>query len=239
MPCSTKCIAGFSVAAIVACFVCAILGIVIMTSSVPINTCGGGIVRLSQNDQDNIDAALLWLGAPALAGGIIGVIGGGFGGFGGFKANKCGLCSAATLNGISGGFLVIAALSAAALSAAFAAVCDDYMCDSAPVCANIFSSFASETLCKSPDVCCKCEGMALHTSCKESVDWTCEMKTKKLIVMLGSVVGLILAITSSSLACGASCCCPTSFTEMAEIPAGVPPANAMVVGQVVGNDQGK
>lgn len=235
MPCSTKSISAFSVAGLVACVVVAILGIVVMTSSIPLNTCGGlGEVRLSKTDQDNVDAALMWLGTPALAGGILGALGGGFGGWGGWSANKCGICSSATLNGISGAFLVIAAMAAAAMSAAFGAVCDEYKCGADFTCGQ----WGQFTSCRLPDVCCKCEGFVVHQSCKQSIDWVCDMKTKKLLVLVFAAFGLILTIIASALGCGASCCCPASFIELGQTTGGAPPANAMVVGQVVGSGDG-
>jgi len=64
------------------------------------------------------------------------------------------------------------------------------------------------------------------------------MATKKILALLASVAGSIVAVVASSFACGASCCCPNSFEETQETQYGGGHVVGQVVGQPVSNEVG-
>lgn len=189
------------------------------------------MVTSDADKKDDVDTGIRIIGMPALIGGILSLIGGAVGAFGGFKNNKCGIISEAIVNGMGGGILVAALLGSIAYSAVFDEICDDYVCkiDSCliPHCATY------------DDVCCKgcsAQGSLLtstfYISCKETIDWACEMKTKKIVSAIVAGLGCSIALTASCCGCGHSCCCPQSFTEN-QLPAATPAVAGTVVGQPV------
>lgn len=216
-----------------------IVGIVVMTSSIPQSNCAWGIgdssIGIDKNEQHNIDRALKYVGLPTLVGGLVSLMGGVVGTFGGFKAHKFGICAEAALNGIAGTLMIFACLSALGWSASFASLCDDYQCGSTYACDPdrfLFDGGAC-AICKLPDVCCKDVGSETLVACVETVNWACDMKGKKITAMMITLVGAIFTILASSCGCGALCCCVESFTEM--MPTSEPhTGNApVVVGQPV------
>jgi len=162
---------------------------------------------------------MLWIGSPAMAGGILGVLGAIFGVWGGCKINHCGICAAAVLLGIASGTIILAALGASAWASVFGHLCDDFSCGS---CVHWYQGDS--------DVCCAGYGDAI---CKETKDWACDMVAKKLFTLLFAFVGSIVALFASACSCGAVCCCPQSFEELAAQTPGHG-GGQQVVGQVVG-----
>lgn len=237
MGCSTKLIGGVSAATVVFAFVCLILGIIVATSSIPTSSCGDGNSRttigVSQSESDDVNQALTWVGMPLIVGGICGLIGGGVGAWSGLKSNKGGLCFESVCSGIGGGVLVIAALCALMYAAIFGTLCGEFVCEASGASCNVFG--LANDICFKNGVCCECTssgGLGVHAACKETVDWACEMGTKKWIATVFACIGAIFAIVASCCGCGAACCCPNSFTEMAQQTDGAA-AQGTVIGQPV------
>lgn len=237
MPCSTKFgIAVPSGLALVTGFIVLILGIVIMTSSIPTTSCGptGSSIKVTATDQDAVDTALLYMTWPLILGGVLAVIGGGVGIFSGLKANKCSICCTGGVLGAAAGFIVLGSLAAMAFAAIFSEMCNDYKCDNTDTC-NLSLSLGVGSACKSADVCCNgCTAM-----CKEVNDWACDLGSKKMIAMLFGILGSIITLTAGCCSCAAGCCCPDKFNEMAEQQS--VGAAAVVIGQPasVGNEVAK
>lgn len=84
----------------------------------------------------------------------------------------------------------------------------------------------SLAFCADPDVCCNCVSGVVVTTCKDSRDWACEMKTKKIAALIFAAVSALVLLVASAVGCGAACCCASKFTEV-ENP-------TTVVGEVVG-----
>jgi hypothetical protein len=80
--------------------------------------------------------------------------------------------------------------------------------------------------CADPDVCCNCVSGVVVTTCKDSRDWACDMRTKKTVALIFAAVSALVLLVASAVGCGAACCCASKFTE-AENP-------TTVVGEVVG-----
>lgn len=229
MPCSIKVLGGCSVPTLIFGFIVTILGLVIMTSSVPKDTCGGGLVTITQENQDSIDTALVYIAWPLLLGGLLACIGGGCGVWGGFKNTKCGVCSAAVLLGIAAGFLVIGALAALFFASVFGTLCLD--CDT-----QCSSMYGSTTQCGG-DVCCREDGLFCRQTCKSTSDWACELQSKKLAGTAFGFIGAVFAIICCALGCGTTCC-PDSYTDLGtefgpKTGSGAAPQQAAVIGQPV------
>jgi hypothetical protein len=132
--------------------------------------------------------------------------------------------------GIAGGIVVCAALGAMAWASVFGHLCDDFSCGGQACRNNYYSGYS--------DVCCE---NSVHgygdAICSETHSWACDMQTKKLLTLVVSFICAIVSITASSCGCAASCCCPSSFEELAvQQPAGGAPV--AVVGAVVGQPVG-
>lgn len=250
MPCSTK--MGVGLPAIVS-FVLAlpviIVGIVIMTSSLPESRCGTS-ATVTKTDKDNADRFLMIITWPFLVGGILALIGGGIGAHGGCTVNKSSICCSSVTLGISAGFAFIGAMAAMFFAGVFSRVCDDYECGK--VCSRAYSSSYARAMCNKPDVCC--DSLCVKTTCKPSHDWFCDMGTKKTMGMLIGIIGIIVFTTASCCGCAACCCCPDSFAESAKlkggqaaptvqgvttqvVPASQPVGVVVAVGQPVGNEK--
>jgi len=215
---------------------------------VPESDCGGSHIGINQTEKNDLDAAMLYVGAPALAGGILCMIAGALGAWGGFAAKKPALCCDAALAGIAGGILVLGALITLSVAVHFDAICDEFQCGSCPPLTTEFTSVAPNTMTyeqwapnamtydqlapvsvETSSLCCKdCEGLGTysysdgalssrcsHLACKSEIDWVCDMKTKKTVSVVFSIIGAVIAITVSVLGCGAGCCCPNIFDELA------------------------
>lgn len=219
-------IGGCSVASIPLCIAVCILGIVTMSSGIPTSRCADQ-AEVTAQEKEDIDAGILWIGAPALVGGIIGMVGAAFGIFGGLQINKCGICTAAVVLGIGGGIIIFSALGALAWASVFSHLCDDYKCGEC----NVFEWRGKS------DVCCKENRFDSSAICKETHDWACDFLVKKVLATIFAVVGSIVVVFASSLACGAACCCPHNFDELAGSfgPPGGHVVGQPVVGQPVGN----
>lgn len=235
MSCSTKVgIAAPSGVAMVFGFIVLILGIVVMTSSIPTTSCGptGTDIRVTATDQDAVDTALMYMTWPLILGGLLAIIGGGVGIFSGLKANKWAICCTGGVLGTAAGFIVVGSLAAMAFAAIFGEMCTEYKCDSTDTCT--FGGFASQiSPCKSPDVCCK----GCTAICMEVNDWACELGSKKTVAMLFGYLGFVVTLVAGCCSCSAGCCCPDKFNEMAaQQSGGGAPA---VIGQPVYDTQGK
>jgi hypothetical protein len=231
MPCSPKGAIGVpSGLSLLFGFIIVIMGLVIMTSSIPESKCGkNGSITINQSDKDGVDSALMFMTWPLLLGGIFAMVGGGLGMFGGFKNNKCGVCSAAVLFSLSAVFVVIGSLAAMTFAGIFSEICDDYKCGAENICANSGNAFSSH--CNQPGVCCNQESCLL-SQCKETNDWACDLMGKKAGGMIVGYLGAIFILIAAGCSCGGSCCCVNSFEGLgAPAPQGSAPA---VVGQVVG-----
>jgi hypothetical protein len=231
MGCSTKVLGGASVGVLIVSVVVAILGIVIMTSSIPQSNCdynsGSSSMEMGVDEekQDRINFAITLIGIPVLFGGILGIFGGALGVWGGFTANKSGIMGEGAASGCAGGFLIIGCLVALAMASVFTSVCDDFDCSSDYQCANTIDLSAHVQqhpihpvicdICKQEDICCEGQGLDTRALCKESVDFYCDMQSLKTTAMISSLIGAIMSIIASGMGC-AACCCPTQFAELVE-----------------------
>lgn len=229
MPCSPKvAIGGPSGLALVFSFIIVILGIVIMTSTIPETKCGTrGQYGINASDKSSVDTALMFITWPLLLGGLLGLVGSALGIFGGLKASKCGVCSAAVLLGIASVFVIIGSLAAMTFAAIFSEMCDNYMCGSASTCSE---SFMSAATCSQPGVCCHTNCMMVQ--CKETNDWACDIVGKKSGGMVVGYLGFIIILITAGLTCAGGCCCPAKFDglDAAKSQGGAVPA---VIGQPV------
>lgn len=209
MPCSPKGAVGIpSALALVFSFVIVILGIVVMTSTIPQSSCGtNGSIGVSAKSKSDVDGALPVITWPLLLGGLMGLIGSGLGIFGGFASNKCGICSAAALLGVAGAFVVIGALAAMFFAAVFAGLCDDYKCGAENACAGR-GLWAAEY--SQPGVCSE-QTLCLELQCKETVDWACDIVSKKFGATIVGYLGAAVIFTAMGMTCAAGCCCPAKF----------------------------
>lgn len=182
-----------------------------------------------------MDSTLKIISLPTLVGGLIGLLGGLIGTFAGFKAHKTGICAEAAFNGIAGALMIFACLLALGWSGSFAAICDDYQCGSTYTCNmnSFLHNMETCEICKLPDVCCKPFESGILIACAKTIDWGCDMKNKKIIAMVITLIGAISTIVASSCGCGALCCCSESFTEMMAKSEPYPGSSPVVVGQPV------
>ena len=229
MPCSPKGAIGVpSGLSLLFGFIIVILGIVIMTSTIEETKCGTSQkVGVDPSDKKSVDRALMFITWPLLLGGILAMVGGGAGMFGGFTNQRCGVYTAATLLGVSGGFVIVGGLAAMIFAGIFSEMCDDFKCGAENTCKQSFWT----TQCSRAGVCCE-QTSCLRVMCKETNEWACDLVGKKVGGMVVGCIGAIFILIAAGCSCGGSCCCVDSFDGLGKSSAqGSAPA---VVGQVVG-----
>lgn len=242
MPCSIKVLGALSAVTACLAFAMAIIGIVIMTSSIPTSQCGSN-ANVNTSERDAINAVISWLGVPTMVCAILvalGAIFGILGGCGCCSNGQCAIIAQASLHGVGGGIMILVALWTLAFAAGFSTICD-YECPGADVAANCggvgsrWSIGNRYSYCEGADQCCRCSGGVVSMMCKESKDWGCSFATTKFVATCFGILMATLSIFASGCGCAAACCCQSTFTGLRgqAPPFGAPVGGPVVVGQPI------
>lgn len=200
--------------------ICAIVGLVVATASLPATTPRCPFIGDKKNI-DDFNTIIGILGLILTAVGIVTTIGSSIGICGCLTKSKCGLISTSIILTIGVALSAIVAFLTMAWTAGIKDECDKRVCN------------ALTYQCHKPG-CNPFTGDNCSGWCKDHYDYFCEDLLGKLgLSFIVFLITTLIGIPVSGCSCGAACCCKQSFgTDPAAMPAGAPPA---VVGQVVGN----
>jgi len=231
MATTTKCVfATFGFMVLVAAFIVTILGIVLMTTSVPQATeCG----RVSV-DEDVHDFASMWLCWPIVVGGFLALVGGGLSVGCGMQQNKCGIKGATVLFHTAGVFLVGGCLGLMYFAAVVEAN-SSLMCDDEDDLGSWASSDYAASLPQAEQAAYAAHAACSAASSKATNDWNCDNANKRMAALAFSIIVAIVTFLAGGFGCAAACCCADKWdwagTPKGGVGGGAQPA---VIGQPVG-----
>jgi len=215
---STKVISAFAGVGSMAGLVVAIGGVILViisvTDKIPVSSCLSDGRGVSKERQELLMRSQFLVGVPFLIGGIIAFIGGIVGGWAGFNGNKRGLKQTAFAEAIAFVAALLGAFRAWELVIIFGDICEDFVCGDG--CSSMWSE------CIKPNVCCDCTLGLMKTAamCKSAHDWSCDCASRKTVGLVIAIVTCVFTMVASTMACGATCCCPDSFDYAQMEPTG-------------------
>lgn len=206
-----------------------LVGIVVATHQIPVTDCWSGtIFAESESDKErreDINGLTVWVGLPAMAGGILAILGGAFGALGARDKEKlsCCMCSS-VLSVVIAMILCFIALIVALIGKAIAdIICTDNVRCNEGICQIDTGSCLTDSTRMCPMV------------CKDDYDSFCAWGDKSMAKMILAGMTIFMMCIGSIMNCSTICCCTGCWDGLGPQAVQVAPAPpAVIVGQAVG-----